>query len=818
MNKKAFLFALVLCLFTSSLYSQVAPNLNYTVKGLVMDSVSKETIPYVTISISAIEKPDVYLKRIASGVKGDFELAMTKTGNYLLSFESVGMKKQSRTITLVPEQRILSLGKVTMAAANKSLSEVTVTALKPLIKVDLDKITYDLKSDPEAASATTLEMLRKVPMVTVDGDDKIQLKGSTNFKVYINGKASGMMTNNPSQVLKSMPASSIKSIEVITEPGAKYDAEGVGGIINIVTDHALNGLTGTVRVSGNTKGGYGSGLYLSTKAGKFGLTANLNYGNNPDKNQTWTGDKENFNSQTTKYVLQNAVSNSRYQFYYGNLEASYEFDTLNLVSLTIGGYSGHGTSHDLGNTYSLDANRDTLSAFKQLTSTENGWGGVDLSLDYQRTFKKPQQLLTLSYKLSRTPDTTDSYSDLTGVLNYTSYNQHIQNNAHGNEHTFQIDYTEPFNKIHVLEFGAKYILRLNDGVNTYLLQNPTTNAWEPMPGQVKDDLNQTQSILGVYGSYTLKLKKFSIRSGLRYEYSRSKIVLASTTVNPSFPNLVPSVSMSYKFNEISNLRLSYNQRISRPGIWYLNPFLDSSNPFSLSQGNPDLKPEVNNSFSLNYSYVTPKLNVNTSLFTSFTNNSIERVSKSLNDTVVYNTYKNIGLTQNAGLSVYGNWQPTKSVRINMNSNLGYSTMSTNDGSGLNNSGTDISVSGGCQFTMPGEIKLNLYGGYNSPRIMLQGQRSAYYYYNISLTRDFLDKKLNASVFARNPFETRANRVGFTQTADYRLNTAESYISRAFGLSVSYRFGEMKNQIKKVERSITNDDVKGGGAQSGGGGQ
>lgn len=818
MKRRILIINFILCLFTLSGFSQKAPTLNYTVKGIVMDSVSNQTIPYVTVSISALEKPDVYMKRIASGAKGEFELTMKEAGKYMLYFESVGMKKETRTITIVPEQRNLSMGKITMVSASTNLSEVTVMALKPLVKVELDKITYDMKSDPEALSSNTLDMLRKVPLVTVDGDDKIQLKGSSNFKIYMNGKASGMTTNNPSQVLKSIPASSIKSIEVITEPGAKYDAEGLGGIINIVTDHSLNGLTGTVRGGADTKGGYNGGLYLSTKIGKFGLTTNLNYNSQHYANQLFVSEKENFNSLSSKYILQDANSDSRYKFYYGNIEASYEFDSLNLVSFTMGGYAGGGTSDDHGNTYTLNANRDTISAFNQYTRGADGWGGIDMSLDYQRSFKKPDQLLTLSYKLSRTPNNNDNYSDLTGVKNYRSYNQHILFDAKGDEHTFQADYTEPFNKMHVIEMGAKYILRLNNSVNTYLLQNDSTLQWEPTPNIPVNNLNQTQNILGAYGSYTLKLKKLSFKAGLRYEQTGSTIILTDTNFYVNFHNWVPSVSMSYKFTETTNVRLSYNQRISRPGIWYLNPFVDNSNPFSISQGNPDLTPEVDHSFSLNYSYITPKLNINTSLFTSFTNNSIERVSKSLNDSVVYNTYKNIGLNQNAGISFYGNWQPTKSIRINMNSNVGYTAMTTNDNSGLNNKGTNFSVSGGGQFTLPGEIKLSMNGGYYSPRIMLQGQRSGFYYYGMSLNRDFLKKKLNISMNARNPFNETTNYTSTSQTADYRLNNSTTYAVRSFGLSVSYRFGELKNQIKKVERTITNDDVKGGGGQSGGGGQ
>jgi len=812
--KKVILFCLF-CLVAIPFFAENKPDVLCTVKGIAVDSISSETIPYATVSVSEVATPAVYLKRAAAGTNGAFEIVLNKSGNYLLTLESMGMQRKQLKLTVNTDQKKLELGKIGLSLSAALLKEVTISGSKPLVKVDLDKISYDMKSDPEAQSATTLDMLRKVPLVTVDGDDKIQLKGSTNFKIYVNGKPSGMMTNNPSQVLKSIPASSIKSIEVITDPGAKYDAEGVGGIINIVMDHSLNGLTGTVRGSVNSKGGKSGGLYLSTKTGKFGLTTNLNYSKQQDLDQTYERNVENYNAQSVKYISQYATTDAKYRFYYGNLEASYEFDSLNLLSLTIGGYGGGSTSVDDAGTSSMGTMKNPLSAFKQLTSAENSWGGMDLSLDYQRTFKKPEQLLTLSYKLSRTPDKTDNTSNLTGVLNYNSYNQHILYDAKGDEHTFQVDYTDPLSKIHVIDVGVKYILRLNNSINNYYLQNDVTNAWEPMPNQPKNNFDQTQNILGAYASYTLKLDKFSARTGLRFEETSSDIMLADTNFRVSFLNLVPSLTLSYKFNDANNIKLSYNQRISRPGIWYLNPFLDNSNPYSLSQGNPDLIPEVDNSFSFNYSYISSKLTVNTSLFTSFTNNSIEGLNTAINDTVTYRTYKNIGVSRNTGLSLYGNWQPVKVLRIDLNSSLGYFYMATNDGSGLKNDGFNYTASLDGELTLPAEIKLNAYGGYYSPRISLQSRYAEYYYYGLSIGRDFLNKKLKVTLSARNPFPKRKFSSGYIRTADFIANTSQSYNVQSFGLSVSYRFGELKDQIKKVKQSITNDDVKGGGSQGGG---
>lgn len=816
MIKKYLFYALIFCLFTIPVFSQTTHETSYSVKGVLVDSISGETIPYGTVSVASTTKSDVFLKRVASDINGNFNLVLKESNEYLFCFESAGMKKLTKKILICADQNKLNLGKIKMLFSNIKLSEITISAIKPLVKVDLDKISYDIKSDPESQSSMVIDMLRKVPMVTVDAEDKIQLKGSSNFKIYMNGKPSGLMKNNSSQILKNLPASSIKNIEVITEPGAKYDAEGIGGIINIVTDHSITGLTGTVRASVNSKGGSNDGFYISSKKGKFGLTTNLNCNYQHDPNQIWLSEMENFNSVSTKYVSQKLYSDSKYRSYYGNLEASYEFDSLNLVSLSISGVNGRISNIDDGSAYTLNINRDTLTAIKQLSQSQNGWGAIEMSLDYQRSFKKSNKLFTLSYKLSRTPDNSNNYLVLTDLLNYSRYNQHIQYNANGDENTFQIDYTEPLHKIHVIDFGAKYIFRLNTSENIYWLQNKSTLAWEAMPNQPTNNLYQTQNILGLYGSYTLKLNKFSISTGLRYEQTGSNIILSDTNFHLNFKNLVPSISLAYKFTESTYLRLSYNQRISRPGIWYLNPFVNNSNPFSIYQGNPNLKPENVNSFSLNYSYIIPKVSLITSLFTSFTNNSIERVSKLLNDSVINNTFKNIGLRQNTGLSVYGNWQPIKTIKVNLNGNLEHISMSTNDGSGLNNKGIDFSVSIGSQCILPFKILYNINVDYYSPRIELQGQNSGYYNYSMSLSRDFLNKELNISISARSPFNKKSVYTSYKQTENCYLDYLASYDIRSFRLSLNYRFGDLKNKIKKIERTITNDDVKTGGGQGSGG--
>ena len=282
------LFAL-LCLVLLALPMNAQTNKgDFVVKGQVLDSLSRETVPYAAINFALANAPQKSVALLACDLDGFFEVTLEKPGKYIVTLQSLGKKTTSKTFVL-GKQKMLDLGKLLMRDDSEVLNEVTVTAQKKMVKVEMDKLTYSLDEDPEAQTSNTLDMLRKVPMITVDGNDEIQLQGSTNFKIYVNGKPSNMMNNNPADVLKSMPASSIKDIEVITDPGAKYDAEGVGGIINIITTkNAFEGYTGTVRANASTLGRFGGGAYVSAKFGKFGITANYNYNYNIFRTYTRT--------------------------------------------------------------------------------------------------------------------------------------------------------------------------------------------------------------------------------------------------------------------------------------------------------------------------------------------------------------------------------------------------------------------------------------------------------------------------------------------------------------------------------------------------
>lgn len=276
---KPYLLTVILLILNGSfIYSQKGTPENIIIKGQVVDSLTKETVPFATIKIMEKEKPTILLKAVAADDNGKFRLAVPQKGSYIVIAEFIGKETVTKHLD-IGEIKTIDMGTIMMKDNSKELSEFVISAQKPLVKVDLDKITYSIEDDPESKTNNVLDMLKKVPLVTVDGEEKIQLKGSSNFKIYLNGKPSNMISNNPKDVLRGMPANTVKDIQVITDPGAKYDAEGVSGIINIITQKntSMGGITGTVNGRIDDKGAFGGGTYLSLKYGKIGFTGSYNY-------------------------------------------------------------------------------------------------------------------------------------------------------------------------------------------------------------------------------------------------------------------------------------------------------------------------------------------------------------------------------------------------------------------------------------------------------------------------------------------------------------------------------------------------------------
>ncbi|MBL7968584.1 MAG: TonB-dependent receptor [Prolixibacteraceae bacterium] len=798
-------------------YAGSAPRI-YQIKGLVADSLSNKGIPYATISVQTPQKG--VIKRVAADASGNFSFTLDTVGKYSVIVQSIGYVTAKKDVSLSGQTTKIDLGTIKIGTGVEKIAEVAVIAQKPLVRTEVDKVIYSTEADPEAKTSNALEMLRKVPLLTVDGEDNIQLKGTSNFKILLNGKSSSMLSQNPKDVLRSLPASTIKDIEVITNPSSKYEAEGTGGIINIITTKKqIDGFMGRVSAGVDTRGGWNSGLYATSKIKKFGFSVNYNYNEFRQPRSESFSSRENFLSTTNRFTETEGTNKYSGKANMAMGEASYEIDSLNLVSLSFWGYTG---GYDAtGSTLSrdFDTSRNLTRKFINSTIMDMTYGSLSGNIDYQRTFKKPDKTFTVSYKIDRSPRNSDNLNAINGELNYQSYKQRSTNDASGTEHTFQVDYYDPLTKKHQIEAGTKYILRQNVSNSDVLRYDYTTNQWTRDASKI-NDLDYDQHIFGFYAGYVLKLKKFSVKSGLRAEGTINdglfKSVKDTTFTNKMF-NLIPYITLSQNLDKGQNLKLSYTQRLSRPGIWYLNPFVNDLDPLNISYGNPDLDAEVSHTFDFSYGKFTPKYNFNLSLNSAFTNNTIEQISTMQSNGVKVTTYENIGKNQRYGAYLYGMLRIKTKFTLNTNIGANYTILESNDGRNLKNEGFNYNGSLNCRYTAWKNGTISAFGGVFSPRIMLQGKSSLYYYNNFSISQEMLKKKLTASVSISDPFRRRMKYEMEYDDPTFHQEMASYSYNRMLRFNLSYRFGQLKGEIKKARRGIKNEDLKSGGDSSTGSG-
>lgn len=811
---------------------------SYTITGVVADSVTHEGEPYATLTIARADSAAKPVKQALTDIKGRFSISSSGTGSYLLMVRSMGRKPMQRAYTVDATTRTIDLGTLLLQDGGNQLETVEVVAYKPLVKADVDKIAYSVEDDPEANTNTVIEMLKKVPMVTVDGQDNIRVNGNSSFKIYVNGKPNNMMTKNPKEVLKSMPASSIKKIEVITNPGPKYDAEGVGGILNIVTEgKGPEGYNATFSGRANNSS-YGGGLYATVKQGKLTMSVNYNASSNHSPKGYTYSDRSQIGTDgtVTSSTVTDGYTKGHSQWQGGDVEASYEIDTLRLITGSFS-LSKFTSKRDALNTAfsTVPATGQRLYGYRSPSHSKENWDDYSASLDYQRSFSVKDRLLTLSYRLESSPSTSDSrylYTHREAADDWQTFidrmrDQRMDGDENTMEHTFQIDYTTPFAKHHTWEAGVKYILRRNKSDNDrYNLG--TGDKDETYDSDNSSHYRHHNDILAAYTGYGLTLDKWSARLGLRYEHTLQKVEYLlgrGTNFHKNFDDLVPSARLGYKFSDATNLSLGYKMRINRPGIWYLNPYLDDRIPDAISQGNPNLDTEKSHAVDLQFSSYNSKLTYTLTGTYRFVNNSIESVDRLVNDRdiaglpnptgkdVIYSSYANIGHIQYAGLMAYANWTPITNTRITLNGSVGYSHMS--DGQSLRNHGWCTNIDASLQQTIAKTWIFNASYYVQTPQPTLQGKDARYQWYNFSLSKSFMDKRLTLTAYIINPFGKRYFCYRSETVADnFRTTASSSWCQLYYGVSVRFRIGKLKASVKHTERTVENNDVK----QGGGGGK
>lgn len=779
------------------------------IQGVVVDSLTREGEPFATIRVYKANNDKEPVAMGTTDLEGRFEQAVKRAGDYRVLFSSVGRKNINIPFSIQKGQTTLSLDTIYVTDDVTRLSGVEIVAQKPLVKMEVDKLSYSVENDIDAKSNSVLDMLRKVPMVTVDGNDNITVNGSSSFKVYVDGKPNVMMSSNPSEIFKNMPASSIKDIEVVTNPGARYDAEGVGGVLNLITDRTsesrkqlLNNYNATIRGMAANRGA-GGGAFFSMQKNKFSMSVNANVMESfPMESQTEVN-RTQFTSDGESQLRSYSTMDNSFHIQMGNLNLSYEIDSLNLLTASAG-VMGFGMDID-------GQSRTDLGGLAYTTRNDNKSKrlSVNGSVDYQHTFaSNKERMLTLSYLITTAPQRTNNYSwfetdQTNSFLDLTDRYSHAKDNTI--EHTWQADFSTPIAAGHKLDLGAKYILRDNTSRSDYYDLMGQEQLWDESSSL---DYSHKNRILAGYAEYRGTIQRISLTAGLRYEHTWQNVIarLGQTdNFKLDYGNLVPSANLSYKINDSQNIGATYNLRISRPGITLLNPYVNKSDPTSISYGNTNLDAEEVHNISLVYNLFNPKWVVNLTLRQSICDNGIEQYSF-YEGNVLNSTYGNITRNKQTGLNAFVNWNATGKTRFTLNGSVAYVDVRSEQ-LDLKNHGWQGNIMFGYQQTLPWDIRMSANIMASTKSYNLQGWNSGFQAGMLSLSKSFLKDKLNVTLTGMSPLNFgRLKFEGESAGHDYVSHTVSRISMANFGVSVSYTFGGKVN-VKKTATTIQNSDLK-----------
>jgi outer membrane receptor protein involved in Fe transport len=804
---KKSLLSILGCLLCLTLFGQNGQQ-NISVKGIVIDSVSKQPLSYVTIALLDINTHQP-VKSILTKEDGGFQLISPAGKIYQLVITFIGYK--NKIITLRQTDLIVNVGNVVLSPSNKQLSAVSITAQKPLMKQEVDRLSYDVQADPDSKIMNALDMIRKVPLLSVDATDNIKLRGSGSYKILINGKESALMANNPSDILKSMPASNIVKIEVITTPPAKYDAEGLAGIINIITQkNAAQGYNGSINTTYNTVNGYRANLNATIKEGKIGYSGFVGTGNRSSLGTDFVNISSFYNPVPSSLLQQGTTFNGGRNTINNN-ELSYELDSLNLFSGTFNYFKNDGTQGNNQFTTERDRNDIITQAYHNVNTGTSTNTGTDIGLNYQLGFKANKgELLTASYRYNNSNGNQFNNVVVDNTTNYHSPNYRQYNSSGLKESTTQLDYIEPL-KVIITEAGGKMILRNNYSNFQTDTLNAAGNKYNTNTGQT-DDFNYHQNVYSLYNSYLLKFAKCVFKGGLRGERTTINADFSSggSTVEQKYNNLVPSLSAQRTLTTTSSLTFGFTQRIQRPRIGQLNPFVNLSNPQYINVGNPDLRPAINNNFELNYGNFA-KGSFNISTHYSFSNNTIQYITTVDTQDVTTTTYANIGQNKTLGIDLNTNYPITKKWNVDINAELLQVWLKgAYNGKLYTNSGQQGHIFTYTDYKFDKGIRASIYVGFDSRYVLLEGRDNWYFSNSYSLSKELLKSKSGVYLIVANPFSEFNKLDFFTKTPDFQNYNYNLNHYRIFGTGFYYKFGKLNSTIKKNQRGINNDDASSGG--------
>jgi outer membrane receptor protein involved in Fe transport len=804
---------LCIALFQLTTVCAFAQNSKATLSGSVKDSAGLKPLQYATVELYKQGQLTQALKMVYTNDKGKFSFASIDTGRYTLIISHTGFSEQQQDIELVATGNT-ELKDIALNTAPAALQGVVVKTRKPLIEQTDDKIIFNVENDPATKTETAIDILRKTPFVSVDGDNNVQVNGQSNFKVLLNGRETAMFAQNVKEALKGFPGALITKIEVITSPSAKYDAEGVGGVINIITKKKVVGYNGSINTWYSSNGWYNINSNFSAKFGKVGMT--LYYGaggglNVPGRSRMETISFIPASAFKKRLLLGDRRMTNFWNF--GNAEVSWEVDSMNTLSF-YGNVSGGFNRNHLNQTITTSTWNGTDSISYYDLGSRNEYPTNSVGADYIKKFKENKDK---EFSIRTNTEFGNSNTFLNSVMdNPVDLDRYVINNSRAinRQYTIQSDYTTPFKKERKLESGVKAILRR---ASSDFDSKERTNSIEDykLNRDNTDHFQYNQDVYSAYSSFNFKLKKTGFRIGARLEHTEvdGDFVSATTKVSQSYTNLLPNVQATMKLSKVLTMVVTYSDRLQRPYIYNLNPFRNNNDPKNISYGNPDLDPQVIHSLAVQTRLMKGGTFAGVTFTGTYSNNMIVQYATfdartGVTSTTSGNYGEEIGIGANGNISTKIN----KDWNVFVNGSIRWSQVKnkmrpsqTNDGFG-GNANLNTSYSINKHFTASG------YAGFYRQGVSIQTQYPLNIWYGINAGYKLFKEKVTVSVGASNFFQKERDWKLQTTDPAFQYTSTSTMPFRGLSASLSWNFGKLTENVSK-KKGVNNDDLLSSGNNS-----
>ncbi len=791
------------------------PMIKGVIKGILIDSLSQAPLEYASVVLTL--PGGKMLDGVVTEPDGTFKIRDVNAADYALQITFIGYEpKVISGLTTTPEQPDLDLGYVFLVPMGINLEEIVVAEEAPIMESKIDKIVYNADKDLTNTGGDGADVLRKVPLLSVDLDGNVSLRGNSNVRIFINGKPSSMFAGSIADALKSLPADQIKSVEVITTPTAKYDGEGSTGIINILMKKPeLEGLTGSADVSVGTRSN-NAGLNLAHTRGRFGI--NMNAGTRftwkrPGTNSFYRED--DLPGGMVRVLSQEGKNNSAWRGFNGSIGAFYDFNAYHSLTSNVRLNGRQYVRDGITENYFNDPEAMIIQNYSRINDDINLSTGFDWSTDYRRTFAgNKEREWTMAYQLSGDFSDDGTQIEQTGeptlLINQDNINQGLNL-----EHILQTDYVHPFSKMIKLESGLKATLRRLTSDYAYRNFNETSGEFEEDP-LTSGAFDYLQDVAAAYISTTVNIgETYALIVGARYEQTwiEGDAVNGELPFTNTYGNLLPSAIIQRKFGPFSSLKMAYSQRIQRPGLRYINPYQQLSDPRNITVGNPTLLPELTNQVELSYNAFAKGTVFNVSVYYQNTADVIENFLTVNPEGASITSFQNIGEKESIGVNLFttaGFFKKKLTARVSLDVNT-YSATGTINGETLTNEDLVYRSFINLNYDFGKGYKAEMFGMFRSQNVSLQGRTPNFWMYSFAFQKEF-GKSWQLGIRIVEPFNLNKSFRSDLEGPTFRQKSDFTVPFQSFGVSARYRFGKIEGRSRDRSTRIKSDDLKGGDDQ------